>query len=366
MAFIKYYGPALFLVAMFSVLNGFAEPDDSNNQISDKEYEVLKSAIAPYVYSLTKPVYVYNWHNRGTDSNFKDPKDIQEYAGFQKMTAKYWDKQKDRSSSYYGEGMYAAVDPVKTRIYGATFKGSRFKEFEDFWVLTEIKLPAGFRMFDAGRDEVRKPLASPPAGFFKKIGCPANWDIGFQLLSILRPNEYSGHPKCAEIIRRLLEQDLKVDGLAYGYGVTQFSQCDTLNPAKVDQVGNKESAFVIINGRKLGSNEVNIFNKNSVGQDEARLRIQSMFMLQYLLEHPKIRDKSTISLSALEGRSRLWSDLDGKKIPDDMKEWMRENLYHCEMSIGYKNAFKSTQNTTDTKLVSVDDNNDKETSIPAK
>jgi hypothetical protein len=177
--------------------------------VSDADYAELRALVLPYTYEINKPVTVYNWHKASGEAelnqNSKAPK---EYASLEKFAARYWDKQTDPTNTgdLYGTGLYTALDPVATRSYGGNSD-------EKNWVLTQIRLKPGFRTLDVKRDGGVGPTLDH-ADLATRLGCPEDWQGQGILDSMVNPAKYMGFPTCAAVIRKLLKDDLKVDGFA--------------------------------------------------------------------------------------------------------------------------------------------------------
>lgn len=219
--------------------------------------------ISPFVYVLDHPVYVYNWHPASSDSelstNSQDPKS---YKNLKDMANRYWGHQtaSGNTSDMFGTGLYAAVDPVSTFSYGGG---------GDSWVLTQMKLPSGFKMLDLARD-VGFVLPLDQSGIITKLGCPESWKYQPLLMNMMNPSAYAGYPKCAAAIREIFKDKIKIDGFSYGYESTRYKECDS-------QDANLQSAFVIVRDDKIPASSVRIFDRITQDDQSDRLRIQSLF-----------------------------------------------------------------------------------------
>jgi hypothetical protein len=97
------------------------------------------------IVTLQTPVTVYNWSRNAKSFEQGD----RTYGA--RGTSQFWSSfaSAEGQNEMYGLGLYAAMDPVITASYG----GSKVE-----WLLTEIKLPAGFVLVDVtiGVDMKRK------------------------------------------------------------------------------------------------------------------------------------------------------------------------------------------------------------------
>jgi hypothetical protein len=285
-------------------------PSRADNLSQNPDYQALLAFLTPYVRTLAKPVYVYNWHEAKKLSELTTKvRDPRNFKYIQDNSTAYWDAQNKYDGGHdksYGIGLYAGSDPVSFRQYGGSSKK---------WVLAEIHLPNGFRMIDASQDRVQLPPKN--VGLLARLGCPKSWESSPILLTeMLRPENYKGNPQCGAIIRKLFKDDLKIDAFVYPHAQTKFSECD---PSQ----GSRQSTFVITNGDNLRPADVKIYDAKTSDDRPARLRIQSMFNSVNTVD-------PVIHSSELEADNFLWKDMEGKAMTKELSPWMRKNLFDCD------------------------------------
>lgn len=209
-----------------------------------------------HLHELEREVAVYSW------STGKKPIDVS--AAFQKSAGDFWmhfgQRQSDRN--IFGVGLYAAADPVITRIFGGSGEN---------WLLREFKLPRGFRIIDFEATDTDEEPLTKAAVTLARFGCsdPVLLASGGADLSY----------NCQALAREIFIQALGVEALIYTYGATHFGACDV--NARLLQ----DKAFVILDGRKI--EYVRYYDKNTRENFEDRRRLQTLFLRALKAENYK-------------------------------------------------------------------------------
>ena len=149
--------PSIFLTTVFVFLlamtpgQGFAA---DSHQVTDAEVQVVSDFFAPYVKTIKKSFYVYNWFNATRSADAQQllkpisASDVIGYQDVQFMSKLHWSKvSEDRGD--VGLGLYGAVDPLISRGFGTMGILGKSDPGDKNWVLTEIRIPVGMRMLNA-------------------------------------------------------------------------------------------------------------------------------------------------------------------------------------------------------------------------
>ena len=251
-------------------------------QLSDEELKPLVSYLKKFVKELTKPVHIYHYFDaQGADPVWRSKMSAGDQLGYRSVywnADGYWrDQGTDGGSNMMGRGMYFALDPVATRSYGGG---------KDY-VLIRVQLPKGVKMFDVtwgqGGD------TSVPAEIVKiyeTLGC--TWGVfgmgsTTKTVSNLMEPKPMAHRICVDTMRKIIDRDLGVDVLAYGYNSSVFKECLS-NGAPGGMIVNgvatkpeRSTAFVLMSNRWVRPEQVRIFNRQTPDAMDERLRIQSMY-----------------------------------------------------------------------------------------
>jgi hypothetical protein len=220
------------------------------------------------VKTLNKPVMIYNWSHDGENPLWSeertqtDPLLLQRAQDLSKI---FWNHfGQDAESNMYGFGLYGAVDPVFTFGYGG---GS--VRYNSFWVLLELQLPVGFRMATASFMARRpKPTDVTVRDVLKKFDCPIDSSVN----SLFSAAGQGLPSTCAELVKAVFKDMLKIDGFDYDYAGTPFTACEGASNEGL-------KAFVITNPDWLKPEYIKFFNSHSTLEVDTRARIQTLFLL---------------------------------------------------------------------------------------
>ena len=120
--------------------SAWGSPAASGNS-PDSDLEVMRKLVEPFVYELSKPFTVYNWHHADTPDELsatatakakakakaKAPK---AYAALQAMTERYWDKQ-TRPRQYYRPVRNGPLRGRRPRLLALVREGRRLGAHRD-------------------------------------------------------------------------------------------------------------------------------------------------------------------------------------------------------------------------------------------
>jgi hypothetical protein len=298
-----------YLTLWFAIFSTPLRAAEAGYEYSEADFQTLVKTITPEVFELTDSTVMYNWHPEKSDAGLKpSSRDPDAFADAQKFMKRYWDHQLDPKNAGMGDGLYLALDPVITRSYG---RGS------NQWVLTEVRLPKGFRILDAHR-QGHSPMSKEQLELMNRLGCTMDEHDDPLAKELVNPKNNNKSPSCAAVIRRLLNETLKVDALAYGYDSTYFSECDATNP-------HRQTALVVMNGEKISSADIRIFNRTTNDDLDSRIRIQSLIAKARLARE----EPAPATLKTDAGGALLWHDLEGKPYDSGVSEWIRKNTFAC-------------------------------------
>lgn len=255
---------------------------------------------------LSQPVTVFNWsvQTKDDDSKFE--------GRVQKSSQIFWNGfgQKAGMHNLFGDGLYAAVDPVITESYGSRNKT---------WLLSKMVFPAGFKLMD-----LTVPIAVPSSvqNILSQFQCPLGVDNFFQVGGALLTES------CQKIVRKIFQEQIKIDAFAYIYSQTHFKVCK-----EGDAIG--EKAFVVTDSAWMNQKNITYYTAKSVKNREDRILIQTSFF-------EAMDDNSTELITALgstqTARGRLlWSDLNNQPKDAKIKEWLKENKFGCNGTLPYQN-----------------------------
>lgn len=274
-------------------------------------YELNGTDITPVVTYFQKrirttnrPLAMYSWSQVEYDSYFTKAHNAEEDLDYLKSRSQvFWNKFGKKSGNYFGSGLYLAADPVITRNYGGKN-----------WVLLQLKLPAGLKVFD---------VLNPILGVFlldesdaKKI--LASFKCDGDSASYFKNGGDKLAPSCQALLQSVFRDILKVDLLGYYYMQTKFPAC----PAKTSM----EYSFVMLRSDRLSAEQVRYFTQKSGTNNEDRLQIQTLFM-------DSARDASPLIPN--EG-GLLWNDLAGKPRDAGTADWVKKNVFGCDGDLPYE------------------------------
>ena len=241
---------------------GFAQ--DRTVRVAGVDIRPLIEYMRSGVEVLKQPIHVYSYSDGGAGLGRQafSAHDPLGYVRFKRGARSYWASQGNESGgNVLGIGLYAALDPVHTRSYGALD-----------WVLTRIELPKGARFLrvKAGGPSVPNSVVD----LTNKLGCiftsQHDWNPrNLTSLEVLMGPKEGSSPQCLEAIQHAARTVLKIDALLYDYLSVHLSECAANSE--------RQSAFVIIDDRRIPEKNVRLFNHLTVDEKPERLRIESLF-----------------------------------------------------------------------------------------
>lgn len=242
------------------VLAATAKAAGYEEVISD--IEKVAAALRPQIRVLKRPVYVYHWFNAAGDPKWQKKLQSSDPMGAKYVrdgAAKYWwnksPENRDHSYSLFGNGLYAASNPTSSRIHGSSN-----------WVLMQIKLPAGFRLFEL--DGIAHAwMSNDVSDVLKRYGCVSDTFQSTSTDSLFYRSNYVDE-RCPVFLQEVFNEKLKLDGFAYPYS-TQFNM-----GCRVGSRKHFDSAFVLTNNRLLTPEGIHLFNKKTRDNRTNRIRIQ--------------------------------------------------------------------------------------------
>ncbi len=206
----------------------------------------------------------------------------------ERTIVRFWEIEQRSNPSFYGPGLYLAVDPYKTQQYGKP-------EFAMFMV----KIPKGSRFIQVDAVDLKKDTNEA----LKNRGCPA-----FSMGQLLQTEDYK--PECRRIVLRAL-RELRPDFLNYRFGISKIKKCK----------GRNSSAAILINAEILKNNpsSVKVFFPEIPELDPIR---DDRMGIEFIARHEMI--------DPLPGEFSLWPDLELKINAAEARSWARQNLINCK------------------------------------
>lgn len=353
------------LLSLLVSINAFSATPAAEFDLAGVNITPLVKFLEERVVTLKKPVFIYNWSPNGKMSEA----DIQRFAPASSRT--FWQMYGNSKGvdNMYGSGLYGAVDPVLTASYGGYDKES--------WLLVEMELPAGFKLLDVAlflTNPLTKGISEEAKKVAEAFDCPINGgeDKWFQ------SGGAATSPKCQQLVKKIYQEIIKIDGFAYSYGRTAFRECTEYEGYK---------AFVITDSKWMTPKLVRPFTSKTATNLEERIRIQTIFLKalgespnmtketlkpigEYLAKNPtsNIKGSKTVcandtciitvnfcdaknvceylslpplarpggalitSREASKGtvfQTLLWPDLEGQPKSKTISAWIKENTYKC-------------------------------------
>ena len=335
----------------------------------------VSPAVAYYqssVRTVDQPFTIYNWSAAGNDPFWAEEKadgDSSLMGLAQRSSRSFWSSYGGPSDSMYGQGLYAAEDPVATMSYGGGVPS---------FVLMQMQIPKNFRMLDLVYNSLDTPsnsLKVAAASVLTKFECPADATAD----RLFQSGGMNLSPKCRELVREVFQNQLKIDGFAYSYSATAFTDC------KINMDGYQQMlAFVMTSSYWMDKSSVHYYTTRSRQNLEERVRIQTLFfkeasqkymkpslqaLVAYLDSHEDSDLKGSVTkcsgdycsitvhfcnqqkhcddvaldpiprpygskISEFEAKLTvasgvLWADLVGMEKSATISTWLKENMYGC-------------------------------------
>jgi hypothetical protein len=369
----------LLLSFLLICLGSFSFADQVSGQVllDGKDITAFVKDMGKTVTVLQKSSVIYHWspsNGAGQDAA---------YTWAKEWARSFWVSfGHDGSGSMYGAGLYAAVDPVASVDFGGGI---------DNWLLLEMNLPVGLKIVDLV--DVAISLGSGQLKFSKEsletlndFKCP-NYQNDFNKL--FQDGNFGTSISCQNLLKKVFQDILKIDGFAYGYGKTNFKEC-------TNYAGNNFKAFVITNDSWITANNTHFYTKDSRENIDNRIMIQTLFLkateddssltsgstkseilagiANYLDANPDAEfqgSKVTCDADACTFKAQfcsadkfhttckddvvlgsmprpggslittkeaskfrnypqlLWSDLEGKPKASTVSDWLKKNIYEC-------------------------------------
>ncbi len=345
--------------------NAFSATPAEEFELAGVNITPLVNFLEQRVVTLKKPVTIYNWSSNGKMSEA----DISRYAPASSTT--FWQMYGNPKGmeNMYGSGLYGAVDPVVTASFGGYDKSS--------WLLVEMELPVGFKILDLP-SALTTPLTKGISEEARKVA-----DLFDCSLSSGEDKWFSNggatiSQKCQQLVKKIYQDILKIDGFAYSYSRTPFKECTAFEGYR---------AFVITDAKWMTPKLVRPLTSKTTTNLEERIRIQTTFLKavgespdmtketlkplgEYLAKNPtsNIKGSKTVcandtciitvnfcdaknvcevlvlpplarpggalitSREASKGKdfqTLIWSDLEGQPKSKTISAWIKENTYKC-------------------------------------
>ena len=352
-------------------INAFSSAPAAEIQLDGVNITPLVKFLEERVTTLKKPVTIYNWSTNGKMSDA----DIQRFAPASSRT--FWQMYGNPKGidNMYGSGLYGAVDPVATAGYGLHFSILGYDK--ESWLLVEMELPAGFKLLDLP-SALSTPLTKGISEEAKKVAEAFDCSLNGGEDKWFTNGGAGISQKCQQLVKKIYQDILKLDGFAYSYGRTAFKECTSYEGFR---------AFVITDAKWMTTKLVRPLTHRTTTNLEERIRIQTIFLKavgenpdmtketlnpigEYLSKNPtsNIKGSKTVcandtcvitvnfcdaknvceflilpplarpggalitSREASKGKdfkALLWSDLEGQPKSKTINSWIKENTYKC-------------------------------------
>ena len=277
---ISYFFIATLSFSALSARPAFCDSQTSTIPSPAHYQSPLAEALAPFVKTLSSDVWVYHWGPRpdyavtGIPAKGAVPMSV-DMSSYIKLMVAHFEDTKVNQGSTFGNGLYAAADPITTRHYGG----------QDFGLL-QITLPAGSRILHA---DFGITFHSDTTAFLYKYGC-SNFLQSLFLVD----------GQCRRLLITAL-QELKIDAATYQYNVLNAKSCDSKSYL----------AFLIV-GRGM-------------------IHAPTHFFVPEVPEgEPRSFERVFINTLVKQlGLSPIWTDLDLQGEPLQYTENLKEHILGC-------------------------------------
>lgn len=232
---------------------------------------------------VERPFYIYHWGANADLVNSSEAQNDSGAAGVKYLkdsVGGYLGGLSQRGRSYLrmGPGLYMAADPTSTDDYGGGDPSS--------WNLLELKLPKGARVLDTNYDS---------SDFYQNIGliylkhlqlqkvlqsfqCPSDALFAYQNGEARSTREFlvnflvmDYQPACAEFLKHVLSNVLKIDALAYSYSSSDFTTCSSSETRRI--------AFVMVGDAWLAKPDAKarLYTSRTKDNVDSRVIVESVF-----------------------------------------------------------------------------------------
>ncbi len=349
------------------------------------------------IVTVTKPFKVYHWSPFGGSPHWRGATtghDPQILANAKMLGNLFWKTAGTSIGSYnrYGNGLYAAADPVETYGYAKASAN---------WELVELTVPVGFQYLNLA-NRIRGWDDASITSIVSKFSCgnAYSWSRTVTPDDFFTNGGVALDQTCFQFVKKIYKEILNVGGLAYSYGSHPFVTCET--GMRDDNNG---VALLFFRGDWMNASNVEYFTSRNRDNTLERRYIQTLFLgtavaheavahaaqplvLKLLSANPTysisptfsrarcntsscqmsvtacapngytcasedlllpVPSSATISTAESllsEPEMLLWSDLEGqpKTTPAETDQWLRTNRLGCDgskfTSPTYPNAVK--------------------------
>jgi len=344
-----------FASLMLNLSVAFAQTNNAASMIQGRvasETEVVQF-ISKYTYEMKKSYKVFHWFNGGgRNAVWSSPLSASNPSGYDHLVnlgRRYYNSfcsQKNPSvnpsdctdlsdlqygrSGFYGAALYTSIDPAATASYGVSSGPN--------WVLMQVQLPQGYRVLDLMKDD-RVAFPQEVLNFFSQEGC-ANRVTSFYRLIMVGTTNLNGFyngttidsaaEKCALTVRRILKDEVKMDGFFYNYGAAAFQECikpsdEVTKSAETVALGGYQGPFsqralIITNPDKMSANDVKVFNTQTPDAKDDRITILSAFD----------------SARSMYSQYLTWQDIGAQERDPKIGKWLKENIIGCKNEVPYR------------------------------
>lgn len=274
------------------------------------------------VRSVVTPFKLYNWTPRGNAPYYRNAKGSHDpifTANAKNLGRLFWSQWglPDAKGNMYGQGLYAALDPVATFSYS---RGTSYPQTDEFQLI-EMSIQKDFKFLQLSRDYFKtgstssntsssyypssslSTWSSTPGAqaVLTQFGCTnSNANSQFQNGGVgYYSSSYSSSSgtvsPCNKLMKYIYKDLLKVDALAYDYNAQSFLTCSA---GRSNYYSSSAPAFVIMNDAWMNDSNIAYYNRRTKDAVESRRTIQTLFMNE--IEANKIvADLKTVARPAI-------------------------------------------------------------------
>lgn len=345
----------------------------------------LAPAVAFYgkmISTLGRSITIYNWSDTAAKGD-DGPGYLHNGRAGADTFWRHFGENNPARGSYYGSGLYAAVDPVVT----TTFGGGSVEKAR----LLVMDLKPGFKILDFQRITQSSPtLPSEVSKILTKFNC----QLASNPESFFKSGGTNLTDDCKRLVRRIFSELLEIDAIAYSYASSDFQGC-----APIATTG--ALAFVLLRETAFQPGDYRFFTSKSTKNLEERIMIQTLMLKllddqsalftpyfstawrpalsAFIAENPDHELRSTISkcddinctlsakfcdakdqcaelpigtfirpggplitkvqASRIPGLGLLWADLEGKPKAKTTTEYLKATMFGCNGTAPYKDGF---------------------------
>jgi hypothetical protein len=290
--------PALAQTAQAQALIKLEQPGVATSDLNGVDVSDLINYFKPIVHSLKQSVLVYNWMEVSTVGYYQQTLGLHDTVAYRRAVrsaTSFWiNFNGGISANMFGFGLYAALDPKKTRSFGG----------DDHWMLTQMQLPVGFRLIDMTHDEDTHEFTDAVKAKLLQFGCS-----DATIVDLINP--VMKNVTCSAVVKKIFHENLRIDGFIYSYTSNSSELC----PEKSAPVFG--GAMVITSNRWMVPQAIETFVP--LMKDGAAERSRIMTLMASGLDeqlHP------------------MWSDIPVKTDPN-LQAWAKANILGCQDQLPY-------------------------------